>query len=91
MSIYQQLENLFLSPRLTAKTMSLHPAVAFAARARRRRRWAGVLFGFLALPAAGVIQSALKEWGRRYSVVDDDLTKEDQPVGPGSSSASARA
>src|SRR5512132_2113149 len=29
--VYQQIENYFLSPRLTAKTMDLHPAVAFAA------------------------------------------------------------
>ena len=29
--VYQQIENYVLSPRLTAKTMSLHPAVAFAA------------------------------------------------------------
>src|SRR4029078_2100828 len=28
--VYQQLENYILSPRLTAKTMSLHPAIAFA-------------------------------------------------------------
>ena len=34
--VYQQLENYFLSPRLTAKTMSLHPAVAFAAALDRR-------------------------------------------------------
>ena len=29
--VYQQIENYILSPRITAKTMSLHPAVAFAA------------------------------------------------------------
>ena len=80
--IYQQVENLILSPRLTAKTMSLHPAVAFAA-ALAGASMGGVLFAFLALPAAGVAQAAIKEWGKRYTVVDDDLTKEDEPMGPG--------
>jgi predicted PurR-regulated permease PerM len=30
-TLYQQFENLVLSPRITARTMSLHPAVAFGA------------------------------------------------------------
>jgi len=81
--IYQQLENLWLSPRLTAKTMSLHPAVAFAA-ALIGGAMGGILFAFLALPAAGVLQAAVRSWGRRYAVVDDELTDDKQPpVGPG--------
>jgi predicted PurR-regulated permease PerM len=73
--IYQQIENFVLSPRLTAKTMSLHPAVAFAA-ALTGGALGGLLFAFLALPAAGVIQAAVKAWGRRYDVVKDELTAE---------------
>ena len=57
--IYQQIENFFLSPRITAKTMSLHPAVAFGA-ALIGGALGGLLFAFLALPAAGVIQSMVK-------------------------------
>jgi hypothetical protein len=34
---------------------------------------------FLALPAAGVIQSAVKEWGHRYDVVESGLTARDGP------------
>jgi predicted PurR-regulated permease PerM len=73
--IYQQIENFFLSPRLTAKTMALHPAVAFAA-ALMGGALGGLLFAFLALPAAGVIQAAVKAWGRRYEVLQDELTVE---------------
>ncbi|MEX0985261.1 MAG: AI-2E family transporter [Actinomycetota bacterium] len=80
--IYQQIENLLLSPRLTARTMSLHPAVAFAA-ALVGAAMGGILFAFLALPAAGVAQAAMKAWGRRYAVVHDELTREDHPTGPG--------
>ncbi len=77
--IYQQIENYLLSPRLTAKTMSLHPAVAFGA-AMMGGALGGLLMAFLALPAAGVIQAAVKEYGRRYDVVHGDLTKEHEPT-----------
>jgi predicted PurR-regulated permease PerM len=73
--IYQQVENYILSPRLTARTMSLHPAVAFAA-ALIGASMGGILMAFLALPAAGVIQAAAKAWGRRYVIVETDLTEE---------------
>jgi predicted PurR-regulated permease PerM len=76
--VYQQIENYFLSPRLTARTMSLHPAIAFAA-ALIGGALGGLLMAFLALPAAGVAQAAVKAWGRRYDVVTDQLTAEGAP------------
>ncbi|MEA2581868.1 MAG: hypothetical protein QOE83_2760 [Actinomycetota bacterium] len=77
--IYQQVENYFLSPRLTARTMNLHPAIAFAA-AFIGGALGGVLAAFLALPAAGVIQAAVQEYGgRRYAVVENELTSDVQP------------
>ncbi len=86
--IYQQLENYFLSPRLTAKTMSLHPAVAFAA-ALIGGAVGGLLAAFLALPVAAVIQAAVQEWGKSYAVVQSELTSDDpsaqgRKAGPGS-------
>ena len=69
--VYQQIENYFLSPRLTAKTMDLHPAVAFAA-ALIGGAIGGLLFAFLALPVAGVIQAAVTNWSTTYEVVDTD-------------------
>ena len=77
--IYQQLENYVLSPRLTAKTMDLHPAIAFGA-AFIGGALGGVLAAFLALPVAGVIQAAVQEYGgRRYAVVESDLTSDAPP------------
>ncbi len=73
--VYQQIENYLLSPRLTAKTMALHPALAFAA-ALIGGALGGVLTAFLALPVAGVVQAAAGAYGTRYEVVDSDLTKE---------------
>ena len=53
--LYQQVENYFLSPRLTAKTMALPAPLAFAA-ALIGGALGGILFAFLALPTAGVIR-----------------------------------
>jgi len=71
--VYQQIENYFLSPRLTARTMSLPAPIAFAA-ALIGGALGGILFAFLALPAAGVILAAFRTYGRYYEVVEDDAT-----------------
>ena len=73
--VYQQIENYLLSPRLTARTMSLPAPVAFAA-ALIGGALGGILFAFLALPAAGVILAAVRTYGRYYEVVEDDATVE---------------
>jgi predicted PurR-regulated permease PerM len=79
--IYQQIENYWLSPRLTAKTMALHPAVAFAA-ALIGGAIGGILTAFLALPVAAVAQAAIAEYGKKYTVVEDDLTAHPDPPPP---------
>jgi predicted PurR-regulated permease PerM len=88
--VYQQIENYILSPRLTAKTMDLHPAVAFAA-ALIGGAIGGLLFAFLALPVAGVIQAAVTNWSTTYEVVDTEkldvaveaeLEAEEGDIGP---------
>lgn len=79
--VYQQVENYFLSPRLTARTMALHPATAFAA-ALIGGALGGLLTAFLALPVAGVIQAAASEFGKRYEVIEDELVEDAQPQPP---------
>ncbi len=79
--VYQQVENYFLSPHLTRRTMSLHPAAAFAA-ALIGGALGGVVMAFLALPAAGVIQASMSEYGKRYEVVDTALTEDVAPHEP---------
>ena len=71
--LYQQVENYFLSPRLTAKTMDLSAPLAFAA-ALIGGALGGILFAFLALPTAGVILAAVRAYGRYYEVVESDST-----------------
>jgi predicted PurR-regulated permease PerM len=67
-TLYQQFENLVLSPRITARTMSLHPAVAFGAVIA-----GGAILGpvgaLLALPAAASIQALVSLYIHRYEIV----------------------
>jgi predicted PurR-regulated permease PerM len=69
--LYQQLENYLISPRLTARTMQLHPAVAVGAAIA-----GGSLYGpvgaFLALPAAAIMQVVVGSYLWQHDVIDDD-------------------
>ena len=77
-AVYQQIENYLLSPRITARTMQLHPAVAFGA-ALAGGSIGGLLGAFMALPAAAVIQATVSSYLKRHAVVETDLTREDAP------------
>jgi predicted PurR-regulated permease PerM len=71
--VYQQLENYFFAPRITARTMELHPAVAFGA-ALAGIELLGVAGAVLALPAAAMLQALAGEWGQRHEVIESELT-----------------
>ncbi|HJS26510.1 MAG TPA: AI-2E family transporter [Actinomycetota bacterium] len=75
--VYQQIENYLLAPRITAKTMQLHPAVAFGA-ALAGGAISGLIGAFMALPAAAVIQATVSTYLRRHEVVETELTREDE-------------
>lgn len=87
--VYQQIENYFLSPRLTAKTMALPAPVAFGA-ALIGGALGGILFAFLALPTAGVILAAFRAYGRYYEVIESDETAGPAPQEPARVSARRR-
>lgn len=71
--VYQQIENYFFAPRITARTMELHPAVAFGA-ALAGASLLGFVGALLALPAAAMAQALFGELGTRYDVVESQLT-----------------
>jgi len=77
--VYQQIENYLLSPRITARTMQLHPAVAFGA-ALAGGSINGLIGAFMALPAAAVIQATVSTYLTRHDVVESELTREDAPL-----------
>jgi predicted PurR-regulated permease PerM len=87
--VYQQVENYYLSPRLTARTMALPAPVAFAA-ALIGGALGGILFAFLALPTAGVIVAAVRAYGRYYEVVESDKTAAPDPQEPAPSRSRRR-
>jgi predicted PurR-regulated permease PerM len=70
--LYQQIENYLFSPRITARTMELHPAMAFGS-ALAGAAVLGAVGAVLALPAAAMIQALASEWGHRHPVVRNDL------------------
>jgi predicted PurR-regulated permease PerM len=71
--VYQGLENYLLAPRITARTMSLHPAVAFGA-AFAGGGLLGVPGALMALPVAATIQALIGAYLHRHEVVDSPLT-----------------
>jgi predicted PurR-regulated permease PerM len=75
--VYQQIENYLLSPRITARTMQLHPAVAFGA-AIAGGSISGLIGAFMALPAAAVIQATVSTYLTRHEVVETELTRQDE-------------
>lgn len=76
--LYQQIENYFFAPRITARTMELHPAVAFGA-ALAGIAILDVAGAILALPAAAMIQAVAGQWGERHEVVDSEWIEVDVP------------
>ena len=58
---YQQLENYFLSPRVTAHTMEIHVALAFGA-VIAGTALLGIVGAFLALPVAATAQAFITSW-----------------------------
>ena len=73
--VYQQVENYLLAPRITARTMQLHPAIAFFA-ALAGGAISGLLGAFMALPAAAIIQATVSTYLTRHEVVESELTRE---------------
>lgn len=66
--VYQQVENYFLSPKLSSRTMELNGGVAFGA-ALAGGAIAGPMGAFMALPVAALITATISNLGRTYEVV----------------------
>jgi predicted PurR-regulated permease PerM len=77
--VYQQLENYVIAPRITAKAMDLHPALAFGA-ALAGLALIGPSGALLALPLAAMVQAIGSAAGRRHEVITSELTAVAEPV-----------
>lgn len=67
--IYQQVENLTLEPRISARAVNVHPAVAFASVMLGAALF-GVAGALLAIPVAAMIMSLVDSWQLRYEVIE---------------------
>lgn len=87
--VYQQIENYLLSPRITARTMDLHPAVAFGSVLVGISLLGGV-GALLALPFSAVVQALGSTYVERHPVVESAMTATPTPGGRPSRLARAR-
>ncbi|MCP3975386.1 MAG: AI-2E family transporter [bacterium] len=75
--VYQQVENYALSPRVTANTMDLHPAVAFGSAIVGASLLGGV-GAILALPVAATIVAIIQTYGDHYELVTSETIESPQ-------------
>lgn len=68
-AIYQAVENYLLAPRITARTMELHPAVAFGA-ALVGGSLMGAVGAIMALPVAATLQAFISTYLHRHELVE---------------------
>lgn len=66
--VYQQVENLLFAPRITARTVKIHPAVAFGSVLVGATLF-GPLGALVAIPVVAATQAVVETYGRRYELV----------------------
>lgn len=84
--LYQQVENLTLEPRISAKAVDVNPAVAFGSVLLGASLF-GIAGAFLAIPVTAMLLSLLGIYGKRYELIDelhahDDATSRPPPESP---------
>ena len=85
---YQQVENFWLSPKVSARALELNPAVSFIVVLGFGAVF-GALGAFLALPVAATIQAIGSTYLRRHELIDSEMLREHEakpaptPVDPG--------
>ena len=75
---YQQIENYLVQPRVTAHSLSLHPAVAFLA-VLVGAALLGPVGALLALPAAAIVAALVTSYAEEHEVLEHGLTTTPPP------------
>ena len=76
--LYQQFENFVVAPRITSRTMEIHPAVSFGA-AIAGAALLGPIGAILALPVAAMAVALASASGERHELVDNPLIHLPEP------------
>jgi predicted PurR-regulated permease PerM len=79
--LYQQVENFWFAPKVSARALQMNPAVAFVSVLAFGAVF-GALGAFLALPVAATIQAVASTYLRRHELVDSHMFRdpEQRPV-----------
>lgn len=77
-TIYQQIENMVISPKISEKTMDLNPAIAFLSVLILGAVF-GALGAFLALPVTASLQAIFKVYTKSYGLIDSPLMEDPKP------------
>ena len=85
MVAYQQVENYLIAPRVTARTMAIHPAVTIGALIAGASLLGG-MGAVLALPVAATIQALISTTIQRHHLIEDEALL-DSPVENGEGNA----
>ncbi|MFJ5772579.1 AI-2E family transporter [Streptomyces sp. NPDC093094] len=80
--VYQQFENYVLQPKLTSKTVDIHPAVAFGS-VIAGTALLGAVGALIAIPAVATLQAFLGAYVKRYAVTDDPRVQGHRTRGTG--------
>lgn len=68
--LYQQVENLLIEPRISARAVDVHPAVSFGAVLLGAALF-GAAGAFLAVPVVAMLLALLEVHGRRYELLPE--------------------
>jgi predicted PurR-regulated permease PerM len=76
--LYQQVENMWLSPKISARALQMNPAVSFVVVLAFGAVF-GALGAFLSLPVAATIQAVATTYLRRHELVDSHMLHDPAP------------
>ena len=88
--LYQQVENLTIEPRITARAVNVNPAVAFGSVLLGTSLF-GIAGAFLAVPVTAMLLSLVELYGRRYDLESELEAMAPEPGDSASSVISASA
>ncbi|MBS9374862.1 AI-2E family transporter [Rhodococcus sp. B50] len=80
-TIYQQVENYVLHPRITARTVSIHPAVAFGSVIVGATLF-GPVGALVSVPVVAILQALAESFGHRYELIPEVGGEEQDPDSP---------
>ena len=69
-TVYQQIENYVLHPRITARTVAIHPAVAFGSVIVGATLF-GPVGALVSVPVVAILQALVESFGHRYELIPE--------------------